>query len=182
MSSTTQCGLCLEDVEDLDHVLHWCSNAQEVWHALDNIEISSTGHDQGLPEWLQHNLNGTHDDPDWSPKFAMTLWYIWKWRCAKCFGSTRLPVDIGEFLVRKLQEALHALQMETRVPRSTRTNPITELIRWEPPNGGWRVLNTDGAARGTLGLAGAGGVLRDGMGAWIIGSVSYTHLSCRRRG
>jgi len=31
------------------------------------------------------------------------------------------------------------------------------------------MLNTDGAARGTLGLAGAGGVLRDEAGTWIIG-------------
>jgi len=59
--------------------------------------------------------------------------------------------------------------METQVPNSMRTNPITEWIRWDPPNGYWRALNTDSAARGNLGLAGARGVLRDGTGAWIIG-------------
>jgi len=34
-------------------------------------------------------------------------------------------------------------------------------------------LNTDGAVRGTLGPAGAGGVLRDDKGEWILGFSEY---------
>jgi len=39
--------------------------------------------------------------------------------------------------------------------------------------GGWRVLNTDGAVKGGTGPAGAGGVLRDDKGEWILGFSEY---------
>jgi len=89
----------------------------------------------------------------------MTLWYIWKWRCAKCFRSNEgLPEDIGGFLVQKFQEVLRVLEKASIMG-----------IRWEAPDKGWLVLNTDGAAREGMGLAGAGGIIRDNMGNWVIG-------------
>ncbi|KAG7578577.1 Ribonuclease H domain [Arabidopsis thaliana x Arabidopsis arenosa] len=40
------------------------------------------------------------------------------------------------------------------------------MVGWVAPSEGWFKLNTDGASRGNPGLATAGGVLRDGDGAW----------------
>ncbi|KAG7599981.1 Reverse transcriptase zinc-binding domain [Arabidopsis suecica] len=43
------------------------------------------------------------------------------------------------------------------------------LVGWVMPTDGWIKLNTDGASHGNLGLATAGGVLRDGYGDWCGG-------------
>ena len=45
---------------------------------------------------------------------------------------------------------------------------ILKSIRWEKPNEGWLTLNTDGSATGSDGLAGGGGLIRDGNGTWLI--------------
>ena len=46
---------------------------------------------------------------------------------------------------------------------------VERMIAWIPPMGEWVKVNTDGACRGTIGLATAGGVLRDGSGHWLGG-------------
>ena len=39
------------------------------------------------------------------------------------------------------------------------------LVRWHPPPSGFFKLNTDGSSLGNLGLAGAGGLLRNSDGS-----------------
>ncbi|KAK7291983.1 hypothetical protein RIF29_07579 [Crotalaria pallida] len=45
----------------------------------------------------------------------------------------------------------------------------TQFIHWRKPPEGWFKMNTDGTSRGNPGLAGCGGLIRDGEGRWIIG-------------
>lgn len=42
-------------------------------------------------------------------------------------------------------------------------------VRWTPPAGGWYKLNTDGSVKGPHKNTGAGGVIRDSDGNWVIG-------------
>ena len=46
-------------------------------------------------------------------------------------------------------------------------------IQWDPPKEGWKVLNTDGVAKGHPGPAGAGGVIRGDQGEWIVGFLEH---------
>ena len=46
---------------------------------------------------------------------------------------------------------------------------ILKGVKWEKPRNGWLTLNTDGLATRISGLAGGGGLIRDGNGKWIIG-------------
>lgn len=77
------------------------------------------------------------------------------------------PGDRGSFLVARFYDIIQAL--ESFSPHSTASwaEPKSkELVRWEAPPEGWVTLNTDGAAKGNLGPAEAGGVLRDEKGGW----------------
>ena len=53
-------------------------------------------------------------------------------------------------------------------PRNNR-HLVIKQVRWERPNKGWFKLNTDGATNATQNVAGAGGVLRDARGNWVVG-------------
>jgi len=76
-------------------------------------------------------------------------------------------------LVHKFQEILHALETGRLSLRQGRIDPVELSVSWELPPRGWWVLNTDGAVKGALGPAGAGGVLRDDKGEWILGFSEY---------
>ena len=39
--------------------------------------------------------------------------------------------------------------------------------KWSPPPKGWFKLNFDGAARGNLGIAGRGCIIKNDLGQWI---------------
>jgi len=102
LSTDSQCEVCLEGEEDLDHLLRQCPNALDVWHVIHSIGLCGAAADTSLKEWLLANLTDIHVDPNWPTKFAITLWYIWKWRCSMCLGSTELiPMDKGTFLYHK---------------------------------------------------------------------------------
>ncbi|PKI56618.1 hypothetical protein CRG98_023001 [Punica granatum] len=51
------------------------------------------------------------------------------------------------------------------------------LVGWSRPALGWFKLNTDGAARGNLGSARAGGIIRDSNGNWIGGIMHNIGIS-----
>ena len=48
---------------------------------------------------------------------------------------------------------------------------MEKLITWKRPQLDWVKMNFDGAVNHALGLAAAGGLLRDGDGQWIQGFV-----------
>jgi len=66
-----------------------------------------------LQEWIQHNIKGLHEDPEWPEKFVITLWYILKWRCDFCFdNAAAIAAQKGEFLMTRFQEILTALKQD----------------------------------------------------------------------
>jgi len=70
------CDICCEGEEDLDHLLRHCQNAKEVWQALEMKGICCLSTNEAFHVWLQWNLMDTQVDPNWSAKFAITLWYL----------------------------------------------------------------------------------------------------------
>ena len=78
-------------------------------------------------------------------------------------------MDEGAFLCQKFQEVIHALETEVLAQCLGQSDPREQWVTWASPEGGWRVLNTDGAAKGNPGTARGGGVIRGDTGEWIIG-------------
>jgi len=132
--------------------------------------------------WLQRNLTGAQVDSNWPAKFSITLWYIWKWGCAAYFESTEtIPSDKGPFLRGKYQEIITAFDKDCQPSCPVNRNIVERMIHWEPPDGDWIALNTDGAAKGNRGAAVAGGVLRDRHGQWLVGFSEYVgHCSAAK--
>ena len=56
---------------------------------------------------------------------------------------------------------------------SDHSTSVEQGVRWEIPMRGWMILNTDGAAKGNVGPAGAGEVIRNDKGEWVIGFSEY---------
>jgi len=162
------CGVCFEEAEDLDHLFRRCPTAQAVWQALHSCGLNSTATEATFHDWFQANFHGNHVDPQWPRKFAIILWFLWKWRCSTCLGSMEfIPFDKGTFLTHQIQRILDSLDSQT--PAAAGRGCSERWIHWDGPEPGWHVLNTDGASQGTVGRAGAGGVVRGERGEWIIG-------------
>ncbi|GLU08042.1 hypothetical protein SLE2022_249710 [Rubroshorea leprosula] len=55
-------------------------------------------------------------------------------------------------------------------PHLRKITPCTYLsIRWLPPREGWFKMNTDGSSNFTQTYTGAGGVIRNHEGTWVMG-------------
>jgi len=130
--------------------------------------------DASVHDWFQYNLNGHHRDAGWPEKFAIILWYIWKWRCKACFDNNAdVPGDRGAFLVARIHDIRTAMEQGVYELTDTSTNLHMTWIKWTPPSAGWKVLNIDGAVMDTQGRVGAGGVIRDEAAKWIVGFSEY---------
>jgi len=112
--------------------------------------------------WLHRNLLGPHADSEWSTKFAIIIWYIWKWRCASYFENTEnLPLEKGKFLCSKFHHILQALTVDHQLSILERPETKVQWIRWETPEEGWLVLTTDGAVKNNPSTDGEGGVFEE---------------------
>ena len=76
LNSTPYCELCFEGIEDFEHLFRRCPNATEIWQALEHEGMHCSAAYSDFQVWLRQNLLGPHDDPAWSTKFSITLWYI----------------------------------------------------------------------------------------------------------
>ena len=90
----TQCQVCGNEEESINHVLFECPLALQTW-ALSNIPscpgVFST---QSLFTNMDYLFWRLPKEPDLS-YFPWILWYIWKNRNAKVFNNqTRTPLDI----------------------------------------------------------------------------------------
>jgi len=142
------CELCQDATEDLDHLFRTCSAAQSVWQELRVRALHPLASEGNFHSWLHCNLQTPHDDPAWAMKFMVTLWYIWKWRCARCLGDPLdLPRYIGQFLLSKFRQVELALKQDIFGSVGDPRGSLERWIRWESGPEGWVTLNTDGAAK-----------------------------------
>nr|GEX77444.1 LURP1-like domain-containing protein [Tanacetum cinerariifolium] len=95
------------DEESLDHILRRCPSSFMIWNKLGTHPPISSFWTLPLCEWIVENLSTSHanNDSKGQMMFAITLWWLWKWRNTKIFGRDgEIPIDPIRFLHTKLKE------------------------------------------------------------------------------
>jgi ribonuclease HI len=164
------CDHCGTEVETLTHALRDCPKARKIWEVFVKVENRELFFSQNWYAWLVSNMSARNRNTDhgaWSLEFGIALWYIWKERCNRVFG-----VDQGNWF-----RAILAIKRMVRDTEFTqrhgndegRSSKEDTQVGWKYPQEERIKLNVDGCSKGNPGVAGAGGVIRDHLGAWIGG-------------
>ncbi|GKE01820.1 hypothetical protein Tco_1389803 [Tanacetum coccineum] len=94
----------------------------------------------------QASTSHANNDSKGQMMFAITLWWLWKWRNTKIFGrNEEIPIDPIRFLHTKLKEMSDALLKDDMWKQGCYKIRKEVFIRWFPPPRwfGW-MLNTEG--------------------------------------
>lgn len=117
-------------------------------------------HHGAFNDWIRKNglsREWLRDNTLWNMKFAYMLWGIWKARNDWLFnGIYRTTYEIVKMAVNLATEAGGLL-----IKHGVAGRGYTAWVGWTLSEGGWVKLNTDGAKKGNIGLASAGGLIRD---------------------
>ncbi|KAA3475772.1 non-LTR retroelement reverse transcriptase-like [Gossypium australe] len=149
LASTAQCERCTTLSEDMLHLLRDCPISRSLWLRMVPTSLQREFFECGTSEWIKANIlcrTRARHGTEWNVLFAVSLWWLWKWRNESIFQGNDPP----------------------------RTQPRRQerLISWKPPPSGWTLINTDGASRGNPGSAAAAVCLRDDTGKWVARSVT----------
>lgn len=88
--------------------------------------------------------------------FSITCWWLWRWRNARSFDSNpNIPIDQLSFIFARVGTVKKAFERSLGVVDKPATRRREVFIRRKHPGEGWVKLNTDGAAKGNPGAAGA---------------------------
>ncbi|PKI49193.1 hypothetical protein CRG98_030411 [Punica granatum] len=106
----------------------------------------------------------------WALIFGVSCWVFWDWLNKSILELQFIwPLDSAIMIFKVVHEFVQSnLCANAHTDRKARD---WKLIGWRMPSNGWLKLNTNRAAKGNQGLAGAGGLLRDDNGKWLGGFV-----------
>ncbi|XP_010666689.2 uncharacterized protein LOC104883828 [Beta vulgaris subsp. vulgaris] len=97
LGDSSDCPICLYDVEDTSHLFRFCPLAIEAW-AHRNIGLDHvTNPIISMRDWIRHWLLFFHTSDGYNgvrlPQFVGTLWSIWVQRNAQVFRQVRPSAD-----------------------------------------------------------------------------------------
>ncbi|KAL5733002.1 hypothetical protein ACOSQ2_032694 [Xanthoceras sorbifolium] len=97
LTTDSSCPRCFSGLESIDHLLRGCRSSVDIWNQVCAGFSSSTTFSDSFISWIYANLKNTAiivGDAPWYMVFALTVWYIWKWRCCKVFDiNFVIPVN-----------------------------------------------------------------------------------------
>ncbi|KAL8151271.1 hypothetical protein V2J09_021079 [Rumex salicifolius] len=174
LTQDDRCPVCRRAPETLAHLLRDCRKIKQVWlsfipnHLL-NSPVSDFFSWDHKP-WMLKNLEiggPAAQIPNWNITFATIVWWAWKWRNSIVFNNPAPSLYCNEVIQSQIGDFIRSKNLMR--PTSLRGPPSVAHISWIKPMEGWFKLNTDGASKGNPGAAGAGGVIRNHSGEWVIG-------------
>uniref|UniRef100_A0A803MTA4 RNase H type-1 domain-containing protein n=1 Tax=Chenopodium quinoa TaxID=63459 RepID=A0A803MTA4_CHEQI len=174
LTNDPRCKRCeLNSDETLLHLLRDCPATKSIWASIGSTTLYSSFFTGNFSAWLIRNLKGgelIHSEK-WQTCFATALWCIWRWRNSIMFGNSKdIPSDMGSFIRIQSDTTWNAMSGSANVVGLSGNATASRkkvLIRWNAPPLDYFFLNTDGAAKGSPGFAGGGGIIRDCCGNFI---------------
>lgn len=101
----------------------------------------------------------------WSSIFAFSCWLLWKARNKNVLQNDKQQPPSLRHIIKVASEFINVKQNHKLIPSTI----VTHFIKWYPPIALCIKLNVDGAFTPTNSHRGAGGVLRNSIGEWLLG-------------
>ena len=82
-TANSYCSLCHEEIKDLNHIFRTCPEANQFWRKMQGDAQVPGCLFSPFREWLMLNLSKNRwlgEEVDWKDKFAISLWWLWRWR------------------------------------------------------------------------------------------------------
>lgn len=117
--------------------------------------------------WLLYNTRDKANESwdSWPRIFTIACWWLRRGRNERSSkNSLQITADQVTFIYARLKQVGEAICRFDRTQGKKASEIVESFIRWVYPCVGWVELNTDGAAKGNLGNAGAGCLIRGHRG------------------
>ncbi|XP_055962061.1 uncharacterized protein LOC130015619 [Mercurialis annua] len=175
------CRFCYACDESITHIFIQCPFAVQIWNAVESlfmVKLDRSSSPLHLFTSSRRHSFGSQVSALFSAAIISSFWTIWKFRndctyenitpnisfCLRLIWKAIKEVDIFRVgYSRNSQSELHVLKL-LNIKRYIPKAPCIIEVSWKPPPSNWMKVNTDGAALGAPGLAGAGGIFRNYRG------------------
>ena len=91
---------------------------------------------------------------EWNELFAVTIWWIWRWRNDQVFKKIEIPISEKVSPMKNYHHELHSILSNHDIISRRDDSVILAWVGWTPPPLIWAKLNTDGCVNPSLRTAG----------------------------
>ncbi|XP_019186483.1 PREDICTED: uncharacterized protein LOC109181186 [Ipomoea nil] len=173
-TTNDNCWFCTNKAEDIEHVLRTCPKARDIWpHILP--EFAPSQNTLPFKEWFDQGLLNIYDGrlPSSSANlFAISVWWIWKWRNDAIFNNHELPLNLKISWIRNQHREIDSAFARASHPSDSLNTPAWKRVTWTIPHGDYTKINIDGSVCPQTHAVGCAGIARDNSGNWIGGFTS----------
>ncbi|CAL1392202.1 unnamed protein product [Linum trigynum] len=177
LTDNNSCPECEGISETIVHCLRDCRKAKAVWNKILDANRRAAFFNAGHQDWMKSNILDVSTGNwmgEWGSFYSLVIWYLWKCRNDGIFKGIKLSSStLHHYVTAKANDwARTWIDARKSLAMVEGGNRTEALIGWKKPPIGWHKMNTDGANQSNMGMATAGGVLRDHNGTWLAGFCS----------
>ncbi|XP_049399716.1 uncharacterized protein LOC125863741 [Solanum stenotomum] len=180
----TSCFCCCNrsGLDTIEHIFNTGQFATYVWRSFADTAGISRDHSsitQLIIQWWSAKYNNEAHKLLLQATPLLICWNLWKNRCASKYGGKSSNISRVKYAIYKDNYKLMCTNFPQikwpsnwkeliQLGESCSHDTKVTLVKWIKPPDSWVKINTDGSALNNPGRIGAGGILRDQMGAMLL--------------